>query len=152
MGQMYAVIMPSIAVSVAQDLIRIAAASSRSIIIHSAVFTQSSDFGDGQAEGLRFLIKRGAAVGSGGTTQTPANLSSIGTASSATARKNDTTAGTGGTDVYEENANVQIGWIYRPTPEERIVISGASSVTFNLPTAPVDPLTMSGVVIFEEIG
>jgi hypothetical protein len=101
---------------------------------------------------LRFIIKQGAAVGSGGTTQTPAALDAGLAASDASARKNDTTAGTGGTNVYEENANIQAGWFYRPTPEERITIPGGSRVTFNLPTAPTDALTMSGTVTFEELG
>ena len=152
MGRMYSVLMPSIAVSAAQDLISIASGTNNSVILHSAVFTQSSDYGDSEAEGLRFLIKKGAAVGSGGSTETPAGLDSGNPASDASARKNDTTAGTGGTNVHDENANMQIGFFYRPTPEERITVPGGGRITINLPSAPADALTMSGTVIFEEIG
>ena len=152
MGRMYSVLMPSIAVSVAQDLISVAAGTNNSLKVHSAKFTQSSDYGDAEAEGLRFIVKQGAAVGSVGTTQTPGALDAGNAASDASARKNDTTAGTGGTNVDEENANMQIGYFYRPTPEEMITIPGGGRITFNLPTAPADALTMSGTVIFEELG
>jgi hypothetical protein len=149
---MYSVLMPSIAVSAAQDLITITAGTNNSLVVHSAVFSQSSDYGDAAAEGLRFIIKQGSTVGSGGTTQTPAAIDAGLGASDASARKNDTTAATGGTNVYEENANIQAGWFYRPTPEERITIAGGTLVVFNLPTAPTDALTMSGTVLFEELG
>ena len=152
MCRMYAVLVPSLAVSVAQDLLSIAAGTNNSLTLHSVIATQSSDFGDSEAEGLRFLIKQGAAAGSVGTTQTPVALDAGLPASDASARKNDTTAGTGGTNVHEENANMQIGFIYKPTPEERITIPGSGRITINIPTAPTDALTMSATAIFEEHG
>ena len=152
MGRMYSVRMPSIAVTAAQDLIRIAAGTNNSIIIHSAKFTQKTEEGDAEAEMLSVQIKIGAAVGSGGTTQTPESINSGSQASDAAARKNDDTPGTGGTIVDEEDFNVQIGYFHKPTPEERIEVPGGGSVTFNLTDNPADSITMSGTVLFEEVG
>ena len=149
---MFSVVMPSIAVTADQDLISIASGATHPITVHSAKFTQSSDAGDALAKMESIQIKVDPAVGSSGTTQTPAGLKAGGGAIQATARKNDTTPGTGGTVVDEEDFNTQIGYFYKPTPEERIEIDGLSRVTFYLTVDPGDSITMSGTVICEEIG
>ncbi len=152
MGRMYSVVVPSISITLDQDLVFITAGTNNSIILHSAKFTQKSEEGDAEAEMLSIQILIGATVGSVGSTQTPQSLNSGSQASDASARKNDTTIHTGGTVVDEEDFNVQIGYFYKPTPEERIEIPGAGTLAFYLTDDPTDAITVSGTVIFEEIG
>lgn len=156
MGRMYVVITPELAVTVGQDIMSIVSGANTSLILHSVSITQSSDPADAQAEMLRVIIKRGAAVGTGGAAITPVALNEGGATADATARRNDTTDGTGGTNIHEEAFNVQIGWFYRPTPEERITVGGnqtnSGRLTINVPDAPADSLDMICTAIFEEIG
>jgi hypothetical protein len=44
------------------------------------------------------------------------------------------------------------GFHYIPTPESRIDLSPSQRLTVELLTTPLDSITMSGTIIFEEIG
>jgi hypothetical protein len=154
MGRRFVVTFENVAVTAAQDLIAVAASSTKSLILRSAFIGQSSDAADAQDEQLRIRIVTGhTTVGSGGNSFTPLPLDNTSTAGF-TSRINDTTAASSGTaankhcDVF----NVRAGWVYRPTPEEIIEIPGGARLEINLPVAPADSLTMSGTAIFEEIG
>ncbi len=154
MSRMFSVVFEAVAVTAAQDLIAIAAGSTKSVKLHSVFIGQSSDAGDAQDELLRIRVVTGhATVGSGGGAFTPLPLDNTST-SSFTARINDTTAASAGTAAskHVDCFNVRAGWVYRPTPEERIEIPGGARMEINLPAAPADSLTMSGTAIFEEIG
>ena len=54
--------------------------------------------------------------------------------------------------LWPESFNVMAGLDRVFTPEQRIVISPSGRVIVELQTAPADSLTMSGVVVIEEIG
>lgn len=154
MGRKYSAQFNNVAVSAAQDLFEINAPSTKSVILHSVFVGQASDAGDAQAEMLRILIIAAASTsGSGGSTPTAAPLDSGDAAFGGTVEVNNTTVATGGTPItkHADCFNVQAGWVYRPTPEERIAIPGGGRLVINLP-APADSLTMSGTAIFEEIG
>ena len=151
MGRIYTVVVPNLAVAALQDIMSATAGSVHSLKLLSAIVTQRSDVGDAAAIHLRFIIKVGAAVGSGGGTVTPGATQDGTPAADFTARRNDTTPGTGGTDLVEENANMQIGWFYRPIPEEMIEVFNRR-ITIEIPVNPVSSLDISGTFTFEERG
>lgn len=155
MGRIYSVQFNNVAVSAAQDLFEIVAPADAAVVLHSLIVGQSSDAGDAEAELLRWLILRGHTTsGSGGSSVTPVPLAAGDAAFGGTAEANNTTAATGGTPatVHADVFNVALGIQYRPTPEERIIISPSQRLVVNLPGAPADALTMSGTAIIEEIG
>jgi hypothetical protein len=153
MARIYTAAFDNIAVSAAQDLFEIAPAATAGVVIHKLLIGQSSDYGDAQAEGLRLLIIRGAtSTGTGGATITPANTIPGGAAASSTVKRNNTTAATGGTPVtlHADCFNVQAGYQFIWTPETRLAVAPSSRVVVNLPAAPVDAITMSATIYFEE--
>jgi len=156
MGQIYTASFTGVIVGVAQDFFEITAPADAVIIIHSARIGQSSDYGDAAAEGLRIRWVRGegSTSGSGGSTVTPAPHMAGFAASGATVEANNTTKMTGGTTttIITETFNVQVGYLYQPTPEERLVISASDLLTLELIAAPADDLTMEGSVTYEELG
>ena len=153
MGRMYTASFGGVAVTAIQDLFELNAPSDSVVALHAISVTQSSDAGDSEAEMLRVQISRSTGTsGSGGTTLT-ARPHNVGDAAfGGTAEANNTTQATTTTVVREETFNVQIGWFYRPAPEERIILSPGGALVVELPTAPADALTMSGSITFEEIG
>lgn len=156
MGRMYRTEFTAVGVTVAQDLFEILAATAKHCIIHAWGVSQTTEVGDAQEEGLQILIKRGvgATSGSGGSTHTPAPTHTSDTAAGAVVEINNTTKMTSGTITQEENYN----WNVRQridiwyTPETRLQIAPGERKTIELNTAPADSITMSGYVIFEELG
>lgn len=144
-----------VAVTVQQDFFELNAPSTGSLIVHRCTITQTSDYGDAQAEGLSVLIKRGASTsGSGGSTPTAADISGAGATFAGTVEANNTTKAVSGTIVtlHTDSMNVQAGWDYLPTPECRLIVPPSGRMTFELGTTPADSLTCNGVLYFETIG
>lgn len=155
MGRFYSVVFSSVAVTAQQDLFAYVAPSTTIVIIHGCEITQSTDVGDGQAEGLAILHKRGATTtGSGGSTYTPAQLESGFAAAGGTARTNDTTKASAGTilTLHSSNWIIQSPYLWLPTPELRHVLAPSQRYTVELATTPLDSITMSGTLYIEEIG
>ncbi len=152
MGRIYSAVFEEVAVSVAQDLFEVVAPADAVVVIHSVTITQSSDAGDAQAEMKNILIHRGTATGSGGTTVTASPLQVGDTAFGGSVEANNTSQSVEGTFLNSESFNVQIGFYYLPPPEDRPVISPSALFIVELQAAPDDSLTMSGTIIFEEIG
>lgn len=159
MSGLYVVTFSSVAVTAQQDFFEIPAPSTRILVIHSVELTQSTDVGDAASEGLAILHKRGvgSTSGSGGTaTITPTKLET-GNATSvvgANAETNNTTKMTGGTitTLHSSNWIIQQPYLYLPTPEMRHIIAPSEKYTVELATTPADSITMSGTIVFEEIG
>ena len=151
MGRVYTVVVPNLAVALVQDLCSALSGTAHSLKLISAIVTQDSDVGDAAAISLRFIIKVGAAAGTVGAAVTPAATVDGTPAADFTARRNDTTAGTGGTNIHEECANMQIGWIYRPIPKEMIKVFNRR-ITINIPDVPASSMDISGTFTFEEEG
>jgi len=151
MGRVYTVVVPNLAVALAQDLCSAVAGATHSLKLVSGVVTQKSDVGDSAAIALRFIIKVGAAAGTVGAAVTPQPTIDGTPTADFTARRNDTTAGTGGTNLHEEDANMQIGWFYRPIPKEMIKVFNRR-ITINIPDVPASSMDMSGTFVFEEEG
>jgi len=152
-GHVYTASFTGVAVTALQDLFELLAAAGVPAIIHEIRIGQSSDAGDAEAEMLQIQVSRtdGTTSGSGGTTPTPQDHSPASPAASTTVEANNTTQATVATPIISDTFNVQAGWLYVPTPEERIIIPGGGTVVVELPSAPNDSLTMSGSITFEEI-
>jgi hypothetical protein len=155
-GRKYTLSFEAVAVTAAQDLFELVAASGKPIDIISIRIGQSSDAGDAQDENLQIKIVRGYTTsGSGGTASlTPAPCAEGGLATGITnAEINNTTVASAGTAVVllAEDFNVRSGYVYLPTPEERLTIAAATRAVVRI-TAPADSLTMSGTIVYEEVG
>jgi hypothetical protein len=156
MGRFYSVPFSATSVSAAVDAFEVLASASKPFVLHEVTIAQSSDYGDAQAEGLSVLIKKATGSytsGSGGSTVTPAKHLTNDAAAGPTAEVCNTTqaaAGSGAlTTIRAEAFNVQAGYQYLPTPEQRITFLAAEAVVVSI-TAPADAVTLSGTLIFEE--
>jgi hypothetical protein len=157
MGRLYSVPFSATAVSAAVDVFEVLASAAKPFILHEVVLAQSSDYGDAAAEGLSVLIKRATGSytsGSGGSTVTPAKHATNDAAAGPTAETNNTTqaaAGSGAlTTIRADAFNVQAGYQYLPTPEQRPFFLAAEACVVSI-TAPADAITLSGTLVFEEL-
>lgn len=152
MGRMYTAEVNAVAVTAAQDFFEINAPADAIVVLHSCFLGQTSDAGDAEAEMLSVQISRvGGTAGSGGSSPT-VNPHQLGdSAFGGTVEANNTTQVGTPVELYSETFNVQAGWYYVPTPEERFIISPSGGIVVEI-TAPADSLTMSGRITFEEIG
>jgi hypothetical protein len=152
MGRIYSASFEKVAVTAAQDLFEVVAPADAVVVVHSCTITQDSDAGDAQAEMLSILIHRGTATGSGGSSVTASPLSLGDAAFGGTVEANNTSQSVEGTFLHAEAFNVQIGFYYLPPPEDRPTVSPSALFIVELQDAPADSLTMSGTIVFEEIG
>jgi hypothetical protein len=144
------------------DVFELVAPADSTVVIHSIVFGQSgtADFGDAQAEGLPMELLRASGTttsGSGGSTPTPAPHSFGDPAFGGTLEASNTTVlvvNTGAlTTIRSEAFNVQAGYQYLPTPEERIILSPSQSLVVRIPVGPADAIaTTYATITFEECG
>jgi hypothetical protein len=155
MARMYTAQFTSVAVTAAQDLFEIVAPADAVVEIHEICISQSSDVGDAAEEGLSVLWKSGATVsGSGGSSVTPEPLEFGNPAFGGTCEANNTTQANTGTIVTHHawNWNIRIPMQVIFTPETRPILSPSRRATLELVAAPADSLTMSGYIVFREIG
>lgn len=158
MTKMYSVSFAGTAVTAAQDLFEITAASSRVLLIHGIELAQTTELGDAAEEVLPLLFRRGTSgttSGSGGSSATPAPAMANAGAAGSTAEVNNTTRMSGGTitTLVATAWNIRqspMQWIF--TPEMRPVVSPGERFTVELSSAPADSVTISGTLWFEEIG
>ena len=153
---MYSSVLDTAATAAAIDFFELLTPADAVAIIHSVRITQSTDAGDAQAEMLELVMRRvtGAPTsGSGGTTNENPLMQGAPAAGSICEAGNSTKL-TGGTsvDLLREGFNVQVGFFWTPTPEERIIISPSTRLVVELVTTPTDALDFHGTLIFEEIG
>ena len=156
MGRLYTVSFSAVAVSAAVDLFEALAASAKPFILHELTVAQSSDYGDAAAEGLSILLKKATGSytsGSGGSTATPRPHSTNDAAAGPTVETNNTTQASAGSGALltmrAEAFNVQAGYQYLPTPEQRMVFLPTEACVVSI-TAPADAVTLSGTLVFEE--
>ncbi len=159
MSAIYTVQFSAVAVTAAQDLFALLAATNSRIAICRIEVAQYSDAGDAASELLPIQLIRGATVaGSGGTAPTPVNVKAWGRTAVTTARVNDTTQASGGSPVIIQSGawNVQAGFLYAPRydehVDERITVEAGQRFVVSSPGAPADSLTTSGTITFEELG
>lgn len=164
MGRMYTgrVAAVNLPATNAFDVFELEAPADAVVVVHSIVFGQSgtADFGDAQAEGLPVELIRLSGTttdGSGGSTPTAAPHSFGDPAFGGVLKASNTTVATVNTGVLttirSEAFNVQAGYLYAPTPEERITLSPGQSLVVRIPVGPADAIaTTYASVTFEEIG
>lgn len=152
MGRVYSCVFEEVAVTAVQDLFEIVAPADAVVVLHSVIITQSTDAGDSEAEMLPILFHLGSTSGSGGSSVTARPLNLGDAAFGGTVEANNTTQSTEGVFLHAEAFNIQAGLFYRPTPEERIVISPSDRLIIELQAAPTDSINLNGTAIIEEIG
>lgn len=157
MSRFYTVGFKAVAVTVQQDFFEILAATGKAVRIHAWNLAQSTEIGDAMEEGLLITCNRGAgSVTSGnGAAATPAALCFDDAAVGASAKINGTTKMTVGTGTLTELEahvwNVRIPYLMIYPPELRPYIRPGDRWTLELETTPLDSVTITGTVWFEEI-
>lgn len=158
MGRIYSAQVSAVAVTAAQDIFEITPAAGKAVVIHGWSLLQTTDVGDAAEEVLRIETVRGvgATSGSGGSVPTSQPLVDTDTAAGVTVEANNTTRMTVGLEVLEQYGwNVRIPWVHWYTPELRPAVRAAATPdrwTLSLPAAPVDSITVSATVWYEELG
>ena len=156
MGRIYTAPFQGVAIAAAQDVFELLCPADCVIVLHRCEITDETS--ETSEQGV-ILMRRGTGSvtsGSGGSTITPAPMHFGDAASGATIERNNTTAMAVGTGVLTTIAAAGFNWLngflWAPTPEERIYISPDQRFAFNLVNAPGASRTCSGVLVFEELG
>lgn len=155
MARVYTATMADVAITAAQDMFYILAATNKPIEIHSVQISQKT-LTSWEARGLLFLrIPATVTVGSGGSSITARPMLPNDTAASVTARINDTTSATSSGTIVNlggDTFNVLNGFYWSPAGnDDRIIISGGEAFVVKLVTAPSASMTTSGFVTFAEL-
>lgn len=152
MGRMYSIIHDNIAVSSAITIMQLKVGANSVAKIHRVWANQSGSTTSAQQR-IQLLRKSAAATV---TSYTPLLLDpgdgaakSVGgtSATGITA----TAEGTDGNIHITESFNVLSGYLYLPTPDERIIVPAAGIFAVKFPTSP-GGLVFTAGLIFEEIG
>lgn len=156
-GRCYRIPFTDISVSAAQDLFEVISDSTKVTRIKELHLSQSSDPGEAAEELLRIQLKSGSTIGgSGGSSVTPTPLHLGDPAFAGTAARNNTTQAThsfGSFDIHEAfTFNTRMGLVRVFTPQTWITIPPSQAFLVDLIAAPADALTMSGVLVVEELG
>lgn len=133
------------------DIFEFLSGTNMPVVVYGFEIGQTSEVGDAQEEVLTLVLKRVTASptsGSGGGTSTPQPINSSGAAVAAgTAfETGNTTKLTGGTSVDMARIpwNVRQPYLYRPLPEEMIILAPATRLVLELATTPTD--SIGGIV------
>lgn len=151
-GRMYTGVFNAVAVTAQQDFFELVAPADAIVVVHEIHITNTTDT---DSEMLNISIKRGQTTSGSGGTAVTANPNSLGDAAfGGTVEANNTTKASAGTITthHAEGVNVINGFHYIPVPKARLILSPSQRMTVELQTTPADSITMSGVIIFEEIG
>lgn len=157
MGRMYSVSFEGVVVTVVQDFFECLPADDKPVILHGLYLSQSSDVGDAAEEILRVKALRATATvtsGLGGTVASPVAANEHDAAAAAAWEVNNTTlATTTGAlkNLLPDNFNIRVGWQIVLPPEMRPIFFQGEAFILRLIAAPVDALTMSGAIFFEEL-
>ena len=143
----------AVAATTEVELITVEADTTNPFIIHSVRIGQSSEEGDVQAEMLRIQVGRysGAqgTVGGAAAIESP-HEQGIAVATVSGYVGSETLSGTK-TVIIEDGFNVQAGFLYLPTPEERIIIAGGEGAFVGIPVGPADAVTFMMSMTIEEL-
>jgi len=150
MGRIYSVTFTAAEVgTAAQDLFQLEPVGIPIKIIQ-IVLSQSSDFGDAEAENP--IIKINRITDTVSSVVTPAPVDPGDNAAVTKANINQTSQlVTGIALLHVEAWNIALPFNYVPIPETRLAQAGDDAITITIGTT-ADALTMHGVVYFEEFG
>lgn len=150
MGRIYSLSFTEVAVSAQQDLFQVEALVVP-VKLHSVILSQSSDVGDAAAESLSIIIRR--VTDAVMDDLAVVNIDTGDAAQNADVAINETTElVTSPTVIHTEDWNIAFPFIYLPIPKHRPNIVIGDVIVVNLNTTPADALTMSGTLLFEEMG
>lgn len=152
MGFLYSAPLDAVAVTLATDIFHFTVGAGRPVQLHMLELGQTTDLGDAAEEVLRIGLYRSVTGGSGGTALTEAAYTDVENPAVETAvLGNNTTASTVGTllQVIPWNIRIPTQWIWTPEMRPEFALSTINS--FRLLTAPVDSITISGTLIWEEM-
>lgn len=155
-GRVYTLSFTAVAVTAQQDFFEIAGPADAVTEILEIHLSQSSEVGDAMEEGLSLAFKSGStSTGTGGTQGVvPVPLSLGDAAYGGACDINNTAKASGGTIVTHHvwNWNVRVPFDVIFTPEATKILSPSARCTLELMTTPADSITMSGYMVFKEIG
>jgi hypothetical protein len=155
MGRIYTAQFTDVAITAIQDLFEVVAPSDAIVMIHAVHLGQRSDVGDAAEEILPVQWTSGYTTsGSGGSSPTVVPREFGDAAYGGTVEANNTTQASSGTAVteYSWQWNIRLPFDMIWTPELRPILSPSRRGVLELPTAPADSITVSGTIVFEEIG
>lgn len=151
--RVYSVYMNNVAVTGAITLVQIVNGSSAILKLLRAWCSQSNQTSSAQQR-IQINRKSGAATVTSFTPAQfdPGDAASGATGGSSATGTNASAEGTDSTVLLADNFNVLTGWLWVPTPEERIIIPPSGIVGLKLPTAPGSSMTVSAGLVFGEEG
>jgi hypothetical protein len=155
MPRMYSAVFEAVSVSVAQDFFELTAPATAVIAVHEIHITQDAAETSEQLPVRLIRVPATVTGGSGGSTPTPRKMMTGSPAAAAVVEANNTTvATTSGTleVLRRQGDNVLNGWHWVFTPESRLYLAPSGVLVVRLATAPGAALTMSGELIWEELG
>ncbi|MEE8598000.1 MAG: hypothetical protein V3S69_00510 [Dehalococcoidales bacterium] len=147
--RVYSAVFDAVSVSAIQDLFNLLAGTNNSVVLISVSLFQETQT---SSELLQIKYQRIAGAGTGGSAPTPRPRDPGLAAADASCRANDTTQGTPGNVDHIDGWNVVNPYLYLPVPEERITVPGAGRIAVELETAPIAAMTMSGTIVWGELG
>ena len=155
MGRLYTSTFTGVAASAAQDLFSLLTPADLIAEVHELHIAQDSDVGD-SAEIIEIIRVRSGqtTVGSGGTAPAMERKEGGDAAATCTVRANDTTQASSGTIIakYHWGWNVRVPFEKVWTPETRPLLIPSTRMTFELMANPSSAITVSGTLVFMELG
>lgn len=150
MGRMLALTTAATTVTNVRDIFQIDPTAGI-IVLHSVSISQTSDFGDAEAEGLEIAISRVTDAVTDDVNAVP--LDSGDAAESANLAVNETTQlGTAQEFFHRESWNILTPFVFLPAPESRPVVAVGETLVIALEDAPADAIDYLATVVFEQIG
>jgi len=143
----YVVRLDATAVTGAITLVEVSAPSTGSIVLLRAWCSQSSST---TATQLPIQIVRKSAVATG-TPFTPLALNENDGSAGSTALVNATAEGTDANILIKEDWEYLNGWLWVPTPDDRITVKASGIIALKFPVAPGASTTIQAGFIFGEV-
>lgn len=156
MDRCYTVEFDNVAVTTAVDFFEITPGDDKPIEVYGLFIQQTSDFGDAQAEMLRWRVIRGHTTsGSGGSAPTPRPLNRSGVAAGFAAETCNTTIASVGTPInlHSDGFHIASGiGLWLPEGSEWEASQADTTLVVRLLSTPADALTFSGTLYVREQG
>jgi hypothetical protein len=143
----------TVALAAAGEFISLEADATNPYVIHSCRIGQFTDPADAEAEMLQVRMVRytGAQGATGGVAATESPHEVGMPASGAVGHVGSTAASATPTTIMEDSFNVQVGYLYIPTPEEHVWCVPGNGIAFVCVGAPNDSITITASITYEEL-
>lgn len=156
-GRMYTLSFDNQSITTANadyDFFEIDPAAEKPVCLHALHLGQTSELGDAAEEQLRIAVIRGHTSSGNGTSTTARPMLTGDPAFSGAGETVGSTIASAGTGVtlWEFVWNIRIPLDYIWTPEGRPWSSGADLIVVRMLSTLADDATLSGTLLFEELG